>query len=352
MEYKDLNLHVHFVLLLLLCTDFCTGIKWLALYKNRQKNWTNSKDCRKSYGLSSAQQKMCQQHLDLMSTVSLASYKGIDACQKQFYDRRWNCSSITEAPKLTKDLKRGTREQAFVYSVASASLMHSIARACSVGITTKCSCGALPNEAPEGDYKWGGCGDDVDYGLRFSEQFTEYHSFKNSKRKKTMMNNHNLAAGNQVVIDSLTRACKCHGVSGSCSIKTCWRSLADFNKIAENLKEKYGMAIEVKRKRQKSQHYFVPINMKVDKIPNDELVYIQKSPDYCSPDRKMGSIGTQGRSCDPDSNGPGGCDIMCCGRGYDSSDVEIVRRCECKYYWCCYVKCKTCSEMVRVHKCR
>lgn len=85
-------------------------------------------------------------------------------------------------------------------------------------------------------------------------------------------------------------------MSGSCSIKTCWRSLADFNKIAETLKDKYGMAIEVKRKRKKGKHMFSPINKKVDKIPGEELVYIQKSPDYCSPDKKMGSIGTQGRS--------------------------------------------------------
>lgn len=96
-------------------------------------------------------------------------------------------------------------------------------------------------------------------------------------------------------MDSLTTACKCHGVSGSCSIKTCWRSLSDFNKIGDTLKNKYGMAIEVKRKRKKGQHTFVPINKKVNSIPNDELVYIQKSPDYCAPDRKMGSIGTKGR---------------------------------------------------------
>ena len=55
------------------------------------------------------------------------------------------------------------------------------------------------------------------------------------------------------------------------------------------------MAIEVKRKRRKDVYSFKPINKNIDIIPADELVYIQKSPDYCSPDRKMGSIGTQGR---------------------------------------------------------
>jgi len=58
------------------------------------------------------------------------------------------------------------------------------------------------------------------------------------------------------------------------------------------------------------------------------------------------------RTCDPTSSSPGGCDSMCCGRGYDSSDVTIVERCECTYVWCCYVKCKTCSKTIRVHRCR
>ena len=55
------------------------------------------------------------------------------------------------------------------------------------------------------------------------------------------------------------------------------------------------MAIEVKRKRRKNVYMFKSINKKLDIIPADELVYIQKSPDYCSPDKKMGSIGTKGR---------------------------------------------------------
>lgn len=103
------------------CSKFfikCDASRYIfrALYRNRQKSWTNSKDCKKSYGLSSEQLKICQQHLDLMSTVSLASYQGIDACQKQFIDRRWNCSSITSTPKLTKDLKRGNVVYLSLYS--------------------------------------------------------------------------------------------------------------------------------------------------------------------------------------------------------------------------------------------
>lgn len=49
----------------------------------------------------------------------------------------------------------------------------------------------------------------------------------------------------QVVRSSLSTACKCHGVSGSCSIKTCWKALPDFDKIGATLKERYFLAVEV-----------------------------------------------------------------------------------------------------------
>ena len=79
--------------------------------------------------------------------------------------------------------------------------MHSVARACSIGVTTKCSCGALPNQTPQGDFKWGGCGDDLKFGLYLSEQFTDASLTKNGKEKttkKAQMNRHNNMAGRKV----------------------------------------------------------------------------------------------------------------------------------------------------------
>lgn len=40
----------------------------------------------------------------------------------------------------------------------------------------------------------------------------------------------------------LKTECKCHGVSGSCAMKTCWKSLPPFRVIGDALMKKYSRA--------------------------------------------------------------------------------------------------------------
>jgi wingless-type MMTV integration site family, member 9 len=49
--------------------------------------------------------------------------------------------------------------------------------------------------------------------------------------------------GIQSIMNTMNDKCKCHGVSGSCSMKTCWRKLSDFNTTAAMLRVKYHQAI-------------------------------------------------------------------------------------------------------------
>ena len=51
----------------------------------------------------------------------------------------------------------------------------------------------------------------------------------------------------QHVLESFEVQCKCHGVSGSCSIKTCWLKLANFRKVGDSLRQKYSGASKVQQ---------------------------------------------------------------------------------------------------------
>ena len=57
-----------------------------------------------------------------------------------------------------------------------------------------------------------------------------------------------------------------------------------------------------------------------------ELVYLDQSPNYCLHNPKLGILGTQGRECSKNSNGPDSCDLLCCGRGYNTEVGMTCRR--------------------------
>ena len=163
----------------------------------------------------------------------------------------------------------------------------------------------------------------------------------------------------QVVKDNLKPVCKCHGQSGSCAIKTCWISLPDFRTIGTNLMSKYKRAKHVipwRGGRSYATKYLKVINdqSQVIKPRPRELVYLHDSPSYmyCEADTSHGYPGTRGRRCSVHSHGQDHCDIMCCGRGYNTRQQNVTQSCNCKFHWCCVVKCDNCTERVTTHTCK
>nr|CAD7604714.1 unnamed protein product [Timema genevievae] len=169
--------------------------------------------------------------------------------------------------------------------------------------------------------------------------------------------------------------CRCHGISGSCELKTCWRTMPSFSEIGDMLKRKYKHAVQVspkmrRRLRRKSKR----------RLPfgKGDLVHIHKSPNFCLHDPEKGILGTSGRECNKTSIGSDSCSLLCCGRGYNTQVrkthktnwthsildqsftleeptplvLKHVERCHCKFVWCCYVKCKTCETQIDIHTCK
>ncbi|NXV80640.1 WN11B protein, partial [Atlantisia rogersi] len=248
----------------------------------------------------------------------------------------------------------GTREAAFLCALAAAAVARSIAQACASGELPLCSCGPVPPQRPGPHFRWGGCGDNLLYGLQLGAAFADspWKSSKLGTPALQAVNLHNNALGRQVLSNSLDTKCKCHGVSGSCSVKTCWKGLPDLDEIASALKSKYLAAIRVTHRLVGPRKQLIPKETDVGPVREMDLVYLINSPDYCTPNLLLGSLGTQDRQCNKTSVGSGSCNLLCCGRGYNAYTEEVVERCHCKYRWCCYVVCKQCRRKEERYVCK
>lgn len=80
--------------------------------------------------------------------------------------------------------------------------------------------------------------------------------------------------------------CKCHGLSGSCTLRTCWMAMSDFRKTGDYLRRKYNGAIEVTMNQDGTG--FTVANKAFRKATKNDLVYFENSPDYCLQDKSAG----------------------------------------------------------------
>uniref|UniRef100_A0A2I2YR55 Protein Wnt n=1 Tax=Gorilla gorilla gorilla TaxID=9595 RepID=A0A2I2YR55_GORGO len=304
-------------------------------------------------GLVSRQRQLCQRYPDIMRSVGEGAREWIRECQHQFRHHRWNCTTLDrDHTVFGRVMLRSSREAAFVYAISSAGVVHAITRACSQGELSVCSCDPYTrgrHHDQRGDFDWGGCSDNIHYGVRFAKAFVDAKE-KRLKDARALMNLHNNRCGRTAVRRFLKLECKCHGVSGSCTLRTCWRALSDFRRTGDYLRRRYDGAVQVMATQDGAN--FTAARQGYRRATRTDLVYFDNSPDYCVLDKAAGSLGTAGRVCSKTSKGTDGCEIMCCGRGYDTTRVTRVTQCECKFHWCCAVRCKECRNTVDVHTCK
>lgn len=200
-------------------------------------------------------------------------------------------------------------------------------------------------------------------------------------------------------------------MSGSCTARTCWNTLPAFRAIGNRLSSAYDRARQVEpiRGRREMRPLYLKLRRSTPsddydaarresrKPPAKRLVYLVRSPDFCSHRKQFGVDGTSGRTCglriqsstavgqsspslttgssssswprpqpvivvgdrSPKATGTVAvsaavdhCDSMCCGRGFESQVDVIVRRCRCQFRWCCYVVCDTCTDVREELVCR
>lgn len=81
-------------------------------------------------------------------------------------------------------------------------------------------------------------------------------------------------------------------------------------------------------------------------------MYLNHSPDYCERDERLGSQGTDGRQCNRTAADESSCDLLCCGRGFNTHQLLRTTRCRCQFRWCCEVQCDVCTERLEQYTCK
>ncbi|XP_044316156.1 protein Wnt-6 isoform X2 [Drosophila rhopaloa] len=202
---------------------------------------------------------------------------------------------------------------------------------------------------PEGQWEWGGCSDNVNFGLRHSRVFLDAKQRQRRSDLGTLVKLHNNNAGRLAIRDAMRLECKCHGLSGSCTVKTCWLKMPPFREVAGRLRDRYDSARKVTLRNDGDS--FMPEVPHTRPANKYQLVFADDSPDFCTPNSKTGALGTQGRECNVTSSGSDRCDRLCCNRGHTRRIVEEQTNCKCVFKWCCEVTCEKCLEHRAVNTC-
>ncbi|CAM4709864.1 unnamed protein product [Leuciscus chuanchicus] len=306
-------------------------------------------------GLVPKQLRFCRNYIEIMPSVAEGVKLGIQECQHQFRGRRWNCTTIKDNLAIFGPvLDKATRESAFVHAIASAGVAFAVTRSCAEGTSTMCGCDSHHKGPPGEGWKWGGCSEDAEFGVLVSREFADAR--ENRPDARSAMNRHNNEAGRMTILENMHLRCKCHGLSGSCEVKTCWWAQPDFRLLGDYLKDKYDSASEmVVEKHRESRGWVETLRAKYAffKHPTErDLVYYEGSPNFCEPNPETGSFGTRDRVCNVSSHGIEGCDLLCCGRGHNTRTEKRKEKCHCIFHWCCYVSCQECVRVYDVHTCK
>ncbi|NXX94948.1 WNT7A protein, partial [Centropus bengalensis] len=312
--------------------------------------------CNKIPGLAPRQRAICQSRPDAIIVIGEGSQMGINECQFQFRNGRWNCSALGERTVFGKELKVGT------FDLLPPGVSHGAAGGVGKGHQAL-GAGAIQEPPLERVHLGAVAALTGGMDIRVSSQLGTAAAlcwglevFSNSCDSVTALTHHSLFFQIQILEENMKLECKCHGVSGSCTTKTCWTTLPKFRELGYILKDKYNEAVQVEpvRASRNKRPTFLKIKKPLSyrKPMDTDLVYIEKSPNYCEEDPVTGSVGTQGRMCNKTAQQSNGCDLMCCGRGYNTHQYSRVWQCNCKFHWCCYVKCNTCSERTEVYTCK
>ncbi|XP_038047181.1 protein Wnt-6-like isoform X2 [Patiria miniata] len=307
---------------------------------------------RKLRGSGNKQHDICRREPEIVDEVVKGTRLAMKECQYQLRYHRWNCTMLGNS--FVKILKQDTPETALANAITASGVAFTVTQACSLGDLLQCGCAestkttTSESPGPDGSWEWGGCGDNIEFGYTKSKEFMDTQIRRRSD-VKTLITLHNNEAGRMTIKRFMRRECKCHGLSGSCTLRTCWEKMPSFREAGTRLMDRYKGSAKVTGGN--DGETLIPEDSTIKPPTELDLVYSMDSPDFCEPNPKTGSLGTEGRRCNSTSMDVGGCDILCCSRGYVEETVVYQVNCRCRFHWCCEVNCDNCTVQATINRC-
>ncbi|VDP10845.1 unnamed protein product [Soboliphyme baturini] len=192
--------------------------------------------------LDEQQRKICTSHPLSMVSIGHGVRDAIGECKWQFRFERWNCTTTPTANDSAIDLFGSTlaagtipyglepccallhnladdrflkscsytvisanKEASFIEAITSAGMVIAVVSACTAGNLSDCSCDmskqGLAARDPNEKWHWGGCSDNVRYGLLFGRDFLDRSlkkKFLQNREVKYLATVHNQEVGRKV----------------------------------------------------------------------------------------------------------------------------------------------------------
>lgn len=303
----------------------------------------------------------------------------LDECRDKFKWDRWNCPKKAFLDILDQNAQPANKEIGLTHALIASGIVLSLARSCTYGSENICGCnltaslaarasgvaGSIdglsgqtmvyksPDTNNSREFVWQGCDEIVKFAFRISKLYLDSQEIRQHPVTKRI-NSHNYEAGRLAVKRTMRKTCKCHGISGSCQMNTCWNSLPSMSEIGGYLQNQYRIAAKVGAMSSKETDLH-NLNGELEKLRREKLAFVDASPDYCYPNPELGVNGTLDRLCSraTSKGGRESCNNLCtkCGYRIKKELVTVVTQCNCRFVFCCDVECTQCSNVETTYRC-
>ncbi|CAB3978975.1 Wnt-10a [Paramuricea clavata] len=283
------------------------------IWESEENRKTKTSTLCMNRALNAKQMKLCLKFPLQVAAAFRAYREAVKECQYQFRDGRWNCDSLvsmrgqTMQPLVTKFMTRGFKEVAFVQALVAASVAKAVSLDCARGVMSSCDKIGSKKRRSKKDYV--NYNEAIAHGIYFSEKFL--NSGQSSHDVQGMVSRHNFRAGRLVFMNTLKTMCKCHGLSGACTAKTCVKTASGLRLIGNAVKTIFNNAKKVEPENQRREGLklvLVDAPTKTENSPRfgkapkevretptkSELLYTENSPSFCERDDTLGTLGVSG----------------------------------------------------------